>query len=147
MAGDRVTIYSDGACSGNPGPGGWACVLIYRGREKTLSGYDPSTTNNRMELTAAIKGLEALKRPCSVDLYSDSSYLVNSVNKGWLESWIRKGWKNSRKKDVPNRDLWEQLASLMSVHSVRFGWVEGHAGNRYNEICDTLAVEEYKKHS
>ena len=142
----KVTIYTDGACSGNPGPGGWGAVLIYNGHEKQISGYDPMTTNNRMELTGAVTALETLKYPCEVDLYSDSSYLVSSVEKGWLYSWSKKGWKNSQKKDVPNRDLWEQILKLMSIHDITFHWVAGHNGNEYNEICDRLAVAEYKSH-
>ena len=140
----HVTMYTDGACSGNPGPGGWGAILIYGQREKTLSGGEPMTTNNRMELTAAIEGLKILKEPCTVDLYTDSSYLSNAVNKGWLWGWAKKGW---RKKDgaVKNPDLWKELMALIGVHDVRFIWVKGHSENEYNNRCDEMAVAEWKK--
>lgn len=140
----EVTIYTDGACSGNPGPGGWAAILKYGDKEKELSGGEPSTTNNRMELTGAIMGLRALKRQCSVTLYSDSRYLVDSVTKGWLYNWVAKGWKRG-KETVPNRDLWEELIKLLSLHEVKFVWVKGHDENEYNNRCDALAVAEWKK--
>ena len=143
----KVTIYTDGACSGNPGPGGWGAVLIYNGVEKQISGFEAETTNNRMELTAAIIALETLKYPCSVELWSDSTYLVNSIEKGWFYSWQRNNWRNSQKKEVPNKDLWIRLRAQMDIHDVSFNWVEGHQGNKYNEICDKLAVSEYKKHT
>ena len=143
----EVTIYTDGACSGNPGPGGWGAVLIYNGVEKQISGFEAETTNNRMELTAAIIALETLKYPCSVELWSDSTYLVNSIEKGWFYSWQRNNWRNSQKKEVPNKDLWIRLRAQMDIHDVSFNWVEGHKGNKYNEICDKLAVSEYKKHT
>ena len=143
----KVTIYTDGACSGNPGPGGWGAVLIYNGVEKQISGFEAETTNNRMELTAAIIALETLKYPCSVELWSDSTYLVNSIEKGWFYSWQRNNWRNSQKKEVPNKDLWIRLRAQMDIHDVSFNWVEGHKGNKYNEICDKLAVSEYKKHT
>lgn len=142
----KVTIYTDGACSGNPGPGGWGAVLIYNGKEKQISGFEADTTNNRMELTAAIIALETLKYPCKVELWSDSTYLVNSIQKGWFYSWQRNNWKNSQKKEVPNKDLWIRLKAQLDIHEVSFNWVEGHNGHKYNEICDRLAVSEYKKH-
>lgn len=134
-----VNIYTDGACKGNPGAGGWSAILEYEGREKELFGGEKSTTNNRMELTAAIEGLKALKTPCKVTLYSDSQYLVNAINKGWLESWKQKGWKKSDKSQVLNDDLWKILDDLLSIHEVEFIWVRGHDGHAYNERCDELA--------
>ncbi len=135
----KVNIYTDGACKGNPGAGGWSAILEYEGREKELCGGEKSTTNNRMELTAAIEGLKALKSPCVVDLYSDSQYLVNAINKGWLASWKLKGWKKADKSKVLNDDLWKELDELLSTHDVTFIWVRGHDGHAYNERCDTLA--------
>jgi ribonuclease HI len=135
-----VDIYTDGACSGNPGPGGWGAILRYGEREKELSGGETETTNNRMELTAAIRALEALKEPCHVTLYSDSRYLVDSMSKGWASSWKAKGWVKSDKKPALNPDLWEQLLTLCQTHSVSFHWVRGHASNEYNNRCDALAV-------
>ena len=135
----KVNIYTDGACKGNPGAGGWSAILEYEGREKELCGGEKSTTNNRMELTAAIKGLKALKSPCAVDLYSDSQYLVNAINKGWLASWKLKSWKKADKSKVLNDDLWKELDELLSTHDVTFIWVRGHDGHAYNERCDTLA--------
>ena len=136
----QVSIYTDGACRGNPGRGGWGVVLVYNGQEKELSGGEPSTTNNRMELSAAIAGLAALKEPCLVDLYSDSRYLVDAVTLGWLEGWRRRGWKRGRNEPVLNPDLWETLYALLSVHKVTFHWVKGHDGHAYNERCDALAT-------
>lgn len=141
---DTVDIYTDGACSGNPGPGGWAAILKKGETEKELSGGEAVTTNNRMELTAAIMALAALKRPCAVNLYSDSKYLVDSVTKGWLHSWKAKNWVKARKA-VPNKDLWLRLLELLSVHRVTFIWVKGHDSNEYNNRCDKLAVGEWKK--
>ena len=135
-----VEIYTDGACSGNPGPGGWAAVLIYNGKEKEISGSVPQTTNNRMEMVAAISGLKTLKFPCRVNLASDSAYLVNAFNSGWLQNWQRNGWKNSRKDPVENRDLWEELLELSKTHDVQWIKVKGHADNKYNNRCDELAV-------
>lgn len=135
-----VEIYTDGACSGNPGPGGWGCVLRCRGREKQLSGGFTQTTNGRMELYAAIAALEALKTPCSVTLYTDAAYLVNAINKGWLANWIKTGWRRADKTPVHNVDLWKRLDSLLDRHDVSFVWVKGHADNEYNNICDRLAV-------
>lgn len=140
-----VKIYTDGACSGNPGPGGWAAILIARGIEKELSGYEESTTNNRMELKAAIEGLKALKVPCSVTLYSDSSYLVNAFNQHWIENWKRNGWKNASKSPVSNMDLWLILDELTAVHQIQWEKVKGHSDNPYNNRCDKLAVDEIKK--
>lgn len=141
-----VNLYTDGACSGNPGPGGWGAVLECDGRELELSGGEACTTNNRMELTAVIKGLEALKVPCSVTVCSDSKYVVDSVQKGWLFGWSKKNWINSQKKPVPNRELWERLLSLLGTHKVSFVWVRGHNGHPYNERCDKLAVAAYSKY-
>ena len=137
-----VEIYTDGACSGNPGVGGWCAILIYNGVEKTISGYNKSTTNNRMELFAIIMGLAALKQPCNVTLYSDSAYAINAINNGWLDSWRRGGWKTADKKDVKNVDLWNDLALKMSWHNVTFVKVKGHADNEYNNMCDKKAREE-----
>jgi len=140
-----VKIYTDGACSGNPGPGGWAAILIYNETSKEIWGAEPQTTNNRMELTAAIAALRALKRPCRVRLYSDSSYLVNAFNNGWLQNWQNNGWKNSRKDPVENRELWEELLELSKVHDISWIKVKGHADNIYNNRCDELAVAAIKQ--
>ena len=137
-----VTIYTDGACSGNPGPGGWGAILQYGKAEKELSGSEPSTTNNRMELLGVITALETLKEPCSVDLYSDSKYVVDSVTKGWVYGWKKKGWIKSDKKPALNVDLWEKLLPLLEKHDVTFNWVKGHAGHPENERCDRLAVAQ-----
>lgn len=136
---DQVVIYTDGACSYNPGPGGWGCVLLFGEHRKEASGGCPNTTNNRMELTAAIEALRLLKRPCFVDLYTDSAYLCNAFALGWLERWQKNGWKTAGKKEVENRDLWETLLSLCIVHNVRFHKVKGHADNTENNRCDALA--------
>lgn len=135
----EVTIYTDGACSGNPGPGGWGAVLIYGQQEKRLSGGDKHTTNQRMEVTAAIRALQALKEPCRVLLYSDSAYLVNAFNRHWLDNWQRNGWLNAKKQPVENQELWRELLAAASRHTVEWLKVKGHAGDKYNEICDTLA--------
>ena len=140
---DKVQIYTDGACSGNPGPGGYGTILSIGEIEKELSGGYTLTTNNRMELMAAIAGLEALKRPCLVELYSDSKYLVDAIEKGWLKSWKAAGWKRKSGK-VVNPDLWQRLDKLLAVHTVKFNWVRGHVGNAKNERCDTLAVSAIK---
>ncbi len=134
-----VNIYTDGACKGNPGSGGWAAILEYEGKEKELCGGENPTTNNRMELIAAIEGLKALKTECNVNLYSDSQYLINAINKGWLENWKSKGWKKADKSKVLNDDLWKELDILLQKHTVNFIWVKGHDGHIYNERCDTLA--------
>ena len=141
-----VTIYTDGACSGNPGPGGWGAVLVYNGKEKELSGSEKNTTNNRMELTAIIMALNALNQPCEIKLTTDSKYVCDAVNKGWVYSWRKNGWRKSDKKPALNVDLWEELLSLLEKHEVQFIWVKGHNGHKYNEICDTLAVNEYQKY-
>ena len=136
----KVNIYTDGACSGNPGPGGWGAVLVYNGIQKELSGGERETTNNRMELTAVITALEALKEPCEVELTSDSKYVVDAIEKGWLESWRKNGWRKSDKSAVLNRELWERLVPLLARHNVKFCWIKGHAGHPENERCDALAV-------
>ena len=136
-----VEIYSDGACSGNPGPGGYGTILRSGAHEKELSGYDPETTNNRMELLGAISGLEALNRPCSVRLVTDSQYLVKGMTE-WIAGWQKKNWKNSKKEEVANRDLWERLLVLAEKHDIEWTWVKGHAGHPENERCDELARQE-----
>lgn len=141
----KVYVYTDGACSGNPGPGGWGAVLVYNGHEKQLSGGEAQTTNNRMELTGAITALEALKEPCEVILTSDSKYLVDAIEKGWLESWQKKGWKKADGKPALNVDLWQRLLVQLEKHSVELVWIKGHAGHAYNERCDKMAVEESHK--
>lgn len=140
----HVDIYTDGACSGNPGPGGYGAILVYNGFEKELSGGERETTNNRMELLAVITALEALKEPCHVTVTTDSKYVSDGISKGWAESWRAHGWKKSDGKPALNRELWERLLELISRHEVEFVWVKGHAGHPYNERCDTLAVEFYK---
>jgi len=137
----KVTIYTDGACSGNPGPGGWGAILMYGKAEKELSGGEISTTNNRMELISVITALEALREPCAVELYTDSQYVANAISLGWLESWKKMGWKR-KGGEVKNLDLWLKLVPLLELHSVRFIWVKGHAENEYNNRCDVLAVAE-----
>jgi ribonuclease HI len=141
----EVTLYTDGACSGNPGPGGWGTILLYKGTEKVLSGGEAETTNNRMELTAVIQGLKALKEPCRVALYSDSKYVVDALEKGWAASWRARGWRKADKKPALNADLWAELLSLAERHELKCHWVRGHAENPYNNRCDTLAVAEWQK--
>ncbi len=141
----QITIYTDGACSGNPGPGGWAAILEYNGREKELSGGEAHTTNNRMELTAVIESLKALKEDCEVDLYSDSKYVIDALEKGWVYNWRRNNWVKSDKKPALNSDLWEALLGEMARHKVKLHWVKGHASNPKNNRCDELAVAESKK--
>ena len=141
----KVLIYTDGACSGNPGPGGWGAVLIYNEFRKEISGGEHETTNNRMELTAAIRALSLLKEPCAVDLYTDSTYLCNGFEKQWVDQWVRNGWKTSSKKPVENQDLWKELIQLNSVHQITFHWVKGHASNPLNNRCDQLATEAAKQ--
>lgn len=141
----KVTLYTDGACSGNPGPGGWGAILMFNEHKKELSGGESTTTNNRMELTAAIKGLDALKEPCEVDLYTDSAYLCRAFTEGWITGWQRNGWKTSSKKEVENKDLWLLLLVHTKTHSVSWHKVKGHSDNPYNNRCDTLAREAIKK--
>ena len=141
----EVLIYTDGACSGNPGPGGWGTILIYKGLQKELSGGQVDTTNNRMELLAAISALSALKEPCKVQLYTDSAYLCHGFTQGWLENWKRNGWLTSQKKPVENKDLWQKLLDLNAYHQIQWNKVKGHADNEYNNRCDKLARAEIKK--
>ena len=141
----KVTVYTDGACSGNPGPGGWGCVLVYGDARKELSGGSPDTTNNRMELTGVIAALSALKEPCEVELYSDSKYVIDTLEKGWVYGWKKKGWIKSDKKPALNVDLWQLLLPLVEKHTVHYHWVKGHAQNEMNNRCDELAVAESKK--
>jgi len=143
----EIDIYTDGACSGNPGPGGWGAVLIYNGIKKEISGYEENTTNNRMELTAVIKALSLLKRSCKINLYSDSSYLINAFNQKWIENWQKRGWLKSDKTPVENKDLWLELLDLSSCHDIKWIKVKGHSDNEYNNRCDKLATDEIKKHS
>ena len=140
-----VTIYTDGACSGNPGPGGWAAILRYRDTEKCISGGEKATTNNRMELTAAIKALECLREPCIVELWSDSKYVIDGLEKGWAASWRKNGWIKSDRKPALNTELWQQLLDLASQHEMRYHWIKGHAENEYNNRCDKMAVAERDK--
>jgi len=139
----EIYLYTDGACSGNPGKGGYGAILSYCGHEKVMSEGFSLTTNNRMELLAAIVGLEALKEPCKVTLYSDSKYLVDAIQKGWVYGWKKRGWKKSDGKPALNPDLWERLLTQLGIHHVTFEWVKGHAGHEYNERCDKLAVSAY----
>ena len=140
-----VTIYTDGACSGNPGPGGWGAILRYRDTEKELSGGAAETTNNRMELTAVIEALRLLREPCIVELYSDSKYVIDALSKGWARGWKARGWVKSDKKPALNPDLWEQLLALTDIHEVRCHLVKGHAENEKNNRCDQMAVAESRK--
>lgn len=141
----EVTIYTDGACSGNPGPGGYCAILVYQGKERVVSGGEKETTNNRMELLAVIEALEALKEPCAVRVVSDSKYVVDAIEKGWLSSWQAKGWKKADRKPVLNVELWQRLLPLLTRHRVEFTWIRGHAGHPYNERCDAVAVQESQK--
>lgn len=141
----KVIIYTDGACSGNPGPGGYGAVLIYKDNKKELTGYSENTTNNKMEVMAAIIALESLKEKCKVKLHSDSSYLVEGINKSWLSKWKTNGWKTANKKDVKNKEEWERLDRQLKIHSVEFIKVKGHSDNEYNNRCDFLATEEINK--
>ncbi len=142
----QVEIFTDGACSGNPGPGGYGVILRYKGINKELSGGEHTTTNNRMELTAVITGLQALKEPCDVTLYSDSKYIIDAIQKGWAKKWKANGWMRNKKDPALNPDLWDKLLDLLEVHNVTFVWVKGHAGHPENERCDQLAVEQSLKH-
>lgn len=141
----NVEIFTDGACSGNPGPGGWGAILRYNGHEKELSGGEKDTTNNRMELTAVIEALNCLKEPCKVTLTTDSKYVSDGINQGWAASWQKSGWRKADKKPALNPDLWEKLLSLLKIHEVTIVWVKGHAGHPENERCDELAVAYYKQ--
>ncbi len=140
-----VTIYTDGACSGNPGPGGWGAILMYGGHKKELSGGECQTTNNRMELTAVIQALSCLKEPCAVELWSDSKYIIDALEKGWAEGWKKRNWIKSDKKPALNSDLWEKLLNLLEIHELHCHWVKGHAENEFNNRCDEMAVAESKK--
>lgn len=141
----KVTLYTDGACSGNPGPGGYGAILIYKGIEKEISGGELNTTNNKMEIMAVIKGLEYLKEPCEVTVYSDSAYVVNTIEKGWIYSWQKNNWIKSDKSKVKNVELWNKMLELMKVHKIKFVKVKGHADNEFNNRCDRLAVKETEK--
>ena len=141
----KVIIHTDGACSGNPGAGGWGAILFYGNNKKEISGYDPNTTNNKMELTAAIKALELLKEPCEVELYSDSAYLVNGFLEGWVDKWKLNGFRSSNKKPVQNLELWQRLIELNNTHKIKFIKVKGHADNEFNNRCDQLATGEIAK--
>jgi len=141
----KLSIYTDGACSGNPGPGGWGAVLLYGSKKKELSGGEAETTNNRMELQGVISALEALKEPCAVELYTDSQYIVNAINQRWVYKWRANGWMRTKKDPAKNPDLWERLLGLLETHQVSFHWVKGHADNPYNNRCDELAVAESQK--
>lgn len=142
----EVEIYTDGACSGNPGKGGWGVILIYKGIEKELSGFEEQTTNNRMELKAVIEGLKALKEPCSVKLYSDSAYVVNAFQQGWIDDWKKNGWSRGEKKEeLKNADLWQELDRLIQKHRIQWIKVKGHSDNEYNNRCDKLATGEISK--
>lgn len=141
----QVTIYTDGACSGNPGPGGWGAILIYGAHKRELSGGEADTTNNRMELTAVIRALSLLKEPCIVELWSDSKYVIDGLSKGWAKGWKAKGWVKSDKKPALNPDLWDELLRLEIIHTLRYHWVKGHAENEFNNRCDELAVAESHK--
>jgi ribonuclease HI len=141
---DRIEIYTDGACSGNPGPGGYGALLKYGGETKEISGFSPMTTNNRMELTAVIKALEMLKRPCLVRITTDSTYVVKGMTE-WLPGWIKRNWKNAQKKPVANRDLWERLLALSRGHRIQWQWIKGHDGHPDNERCDRLAREAIER--
>lgn len=140
-----VTIYTDGACSGNPGPGGFGAILMYGEHKKELSGGEAETTNNRMELMGVITALQALKRPCTVQLYTDSQYVVNAIEQGWAVKWRENGWMRNKKDKAMNPDLWQTLLELLEIHQVKFHWVKGHAANPYNNRCDELAVAESRK--
>lgn len=143
----EVVIYTDGACSGNPGPGGYAAILIYNGMEKEISDGAPDTTNNKMEMMAVIKALELLKEPCNVKLYSDSAYIINSINNGWIYNWKKNNWIKSDKSKVKNIELWERILDQIGIHNITFIKVKGHSDNEYNNRCDKLAVKEREKYS
>lgn len=142
---EEIAIYTDGACSGNPGKGGWGALLIAGENKKEISGGEKETTNNRMELTAPIEALKLVKRPCKIKLYSDSAYLVNAFTNGWIYNWQKNGWKTADKKDVKNRDLWEEIYKFTQIHTIEWIKVKGHSDNEYNNLCDRLAVAAIKK--
>lgn len=142
---EEVIIYTDGACSGNPGPGGWAAILMYQDKKREISGAQKQTTNNIMEITAVIEGLKLLKFPCTVKVYSDSAYVVNCFKQGWITSWVKNGWKNASKEPVKNKELWQQLYQLVQTHKVEFVKVKGHSDNEYNNRCDEMAREAIKQ--
>ena len=141
---EKVIIYTDGACSGNPGPGGWGTILMYNGNKKEISGAKNNTTNNVMELTAALEGLKMLKFPCEVELYSDSAYLVNSFSQGWIYNWKKNNWKTASKEPVKNKEIWEEIYNLTQIHKVKFIKVKGHADNEFNNRCDEMALNSIK---
>ena len=141
----KIIIYTDGACSYNPGPGGWGVVLIYGEKQKQLSGFEENTTNNRMEIMAVIKALESLKQPCEVDLYTDSAYVSNAFLQDWVSNWVKNNWRGSDKKQVKNKELWQKLLNLTEIHKVTFHKVKGHADNEFNNLCDKLATGEIEK--
>lgn len=143
----EVTIYTDGACSGNPGPGGWGAILMFQGKQKEISGGAKNTTNNIMEMTAVIEALKMLKEECIVKIYSDSAYVVNAFNENWIEGWIAKGWQNSKKEPIKNKELWQELISLTNKHKVTFIKVKGHSTDELNNRCDFLATSAVKKYS
>lgn len=142
---EKVTIYTDGACSGNPGPGGWGAILMYGDNKKEISGGQKNTTNNIMELTAALEALKLLKYPCKVELYSDSAYLVNGFSNGWIYNWKKNNWKTASKEPVKNKEIWEEIYNLTKVHQVKFIKVKGHSDNIYNNRCDELARNAIKE--
>ena len=142
----KVTIYTDGACSCNPGPGGWGAILFYKNKMKEISGFEKETTNNKMELTAAIMALDKLKEPCEVELYSDSAYLVNAFNQDWITPWQMNGFRNANKKSVQNVEMWQKLIEFNNIHKITWIKVKGHADNQYNNRCDELATGEIEKH-
>lgn len=143
---EEIIIYTDGACSGNPGPGGWAAILRWKNKEKILTGGERATTNNRMEMTAIIKALQALNRPCHAKIHSDSALIINAFKRGWIKNWVKKGWKKANKKPVENKDLWQKMLSAMEDHKVTWIKVKGHADNVLNNRVDALAVEACKKY-
>ena len=143
----HIQIFTDGACSGNPGPGGWGAILRYKAHEKELSGGEAETTNNRMELMALIAALEQLKEPCEIDLCSDSQYVINGLQKGWAKGWRARGWKKADKSPALNSDLWARLLDLSEAHTIHYNWIKGHAGHPQNERCDQMAVAQSKKYA
>ena len=146
MTRKKIEIYTDGACSGNPGPGGYCAILKYNGHEKIIRGGDKNTTNNRMELLGVLNGLKAIKEPCDVTVYSDSKYFIDAIDKGWAKKWRSNNWMRNKKDPALNKDIWEELLITLEIHNVKLVWVKGHSGHRENEICDKVAVEESMKH-